>query len=103
VTLYILATGGRVPFMTAVENPAELFGLIAAHKRGSLVWEEPAPSANLRDLCERMLEPDPAQRISIAQIRQHPWMALDEVSYSPLAHDLQALAIGSPILVPSTD
>ena len=102
-----------MPFMTAVDNPAELFGLIAAHKRGSLVWEEgdastSAPSAPLRDLCDRMLEPDPKQRISLAQIRQHPWMTAGAADgqpapCSPLVHDLQALAIGSPILVPSTD
>ncbi len=68
--------------MSSTDNPAELFNLIAAHKRGSLVWEEEGgsveaageetekgPSRELRNLCEEMMEPDPTKRISIAQIR----------------------------------
>jgi [calcium/calmodulin-dependent protein kinase] kinase len=109
VTLFILATGGRVPFLSAQDNPQELFNQISAHRRGGAEYpSDCTASASLRDLVDSIMEPDPRKRLSIAQIRAHQWMTQAGTAQggeppSPLVHDMQNLALTSPILVPATE
>jgi len=143
-TLFILATGGVLPFTSSSassgngsdsddesgggggvnDNPQELFTAIASHKRGGCPWPRECPaSAQLRDMVEWIMEPNPRLRPTIDQIRKHPWMlagaappaegngasaaaaavAAPTAPTSPLANDLQQLSITSPILVPDTE
>ena len=99
LTAYILATGGLVPFMTDSPNPQELFNLISAHQTGSLSFPaELGVSEELQDLLNKIMDADPNTRLSIQQIREHPFMQQPD---SPLFHDVQELRIASPILVPT--
>lgn len=76
VTFYILATGGRVPFMSEENNPSELFSMIGSHVTGSLVFasedDEKANvsvSTSLQDLINRIMDANPETRLTIQQIR----------------------------------
>lgn len=70
VTLFILATGGVVPFMSADDNPQELFTMIAEHARGRLPYPHDVHvSEPLRELIDQIMDPDPNTRLSIQQIR----------------------------------
>lgn len=68
VTLYCLVFG-QPPFMADTEF--ELFNVIP---RQDLVFskERPIPSS-LKNLIQRMLEKDFRKRITLAEIKQHPW------------------------------
>lgn len=41
-----------------------------------------------RDLFEKMAEKDPRERISIAEIKQHPWINGEVLSSEHLVHEL---------------
>jgi serine/threonine protein kinase len=70
VTLFILATGGVVPFMSADDNPQELFTAIADHRQGHLPYPpDVRVSEPLRELIDLILDPNPNTRLSIQQIR----------------------------------
>ncbi|KAN0063859.1 hypothetical protein ACQY0O_003464 [Thecaphora frezii] len=70
VTLYCMAVG-RLPFDK--DNFFEMYESIKNDEP-----EYPSHlSDGLRDLLQRMLEKDPEKRISIAQMRKHPWVNRD--------------------------
>ena len=70
VTLYMFAHG-KVPFMSP--TLVQIFQMI---KEEPIVFS-PALSAPLRDLLERLLDKDYTRRITIPEIRRHPWMAAE--------------------------
>lgn len=96
---YILASGGRVPFLSASNNPQELFTMIAEHKKGSLDWSgADGVSDACKDLIESIMDPNPDTRLSFDQIRAHPFM--QHAQEDLLSHALDRMKVASPILVP---
>jgi len=71
VSLFMF-THGRCPFMSA--NIAGIYQVI---RQEEPVIDAPV-SADCRDLLARLLVKDPAARITIPEIRQHPWMLADD-------------------------
>jgi serine/threonine protein kinase len=80
LTFFIYATGGVVPFMpppgTSSDSPeagaAQLFARIGAHTKGSLPFGQrgtAATDAQLRQLLDDMLDPNPHTRLTLEQIR----------------------------------
>ncbi|KAJ3284034.1 hypothetical protein HK104_010125 [Borealophlyctis nickersoniae] len=72
VTLYCFVFG-RVPFMA--ETEFELFNVIS--KKPLEFPDEPAVDEDLRDLLSRILVKDPMQRITLEEIKVHPWTTKD--------------------------
>ncbi|CAM0142812.1 hypothetical protein VKS41_002624 [Umbelopsis sp. WA50703] len=70
VTLYCLIYG-HLPFPKA--NVLELFESI----RNDPVPYEPNTNPELVDLLQKMLTKDPEERITVNQIREHPWVTQD--------------------------
>jgi [calcium/calmodulin-dependent protein kinase] kinase len=69
VTLYCLIFG-RIPF--------EKFGMLELYqsiREDSVEFEVPV-SDDLRDILLRLLEKDPEKRITIEQLREHPWVTM---------------------------
>ena len=101
VCAYILASGGRVPFMSASNNPQELFTMIAEHKKGSLDWNvdgKACVSDSCRDLIDSIMDPNPDTRLTFDQIRAHPFMHHDQPEM--LSQAMDRMKVASPILVP---
>lgn len=72
VLLYVLITA-CLPFEH--ENEAELFKLI---RSAEFAWPENVKvSEGARDLVSRMLDPDPAQRITTSGVLEHPWVRIN--------------------------
>jgi serine/threonine protein kinase len=70
VVLYTLVTG-QLPFEHDVQSK-----LVRRIVFGRYKHPRSAPvSAPLRNLIQRMLTPDPAARITLSEILQHPWIA----------------------------
>ena len=71
---------GRFPFQAASINR-----VFTKTLKGLLLPFHPAVSVRARDLVEKLLNPDPRQRFSLDQAREHPWMAIclpRRISYS---------------------
>eukprot|EP00658_Telonema_sp_P-2_P059647 TRINITY_DN4878_c0_g1_i2.p1 TRINITY_DN4878_c0_g1~~TRINITY_DN4878_c0_g1_i2.p1 ORF type:complete len:454 (-),score=96.86 TRINITY_DN4878_c0_g1_i2:429-1790(-) len=72
VLLYVLITA-CLPFEH--ENEAELYKMI---RSGRFEWpENVCVSPGAKDLVSRLLQPDPEQRCSTAEIKEHPWFMVD--------------------------
>ncbi|KAJ3187168.1 hypothetical protein HDU85_007206 [Gaertneriomyces sp. JEL0708] len=72
VTLYCFVFG-RVPFMA--ETEFELFNVIS---RKPIEFPDEIPiDDNLRDLFMRLLDKDPTTRITLEEIKLHPWATAD--------------------------
>eukprot|EP00656_Telonema_subtile_P057050 TRINITY_DN928_c0_g1_i2.p1 TRINITY_DN928_c0_g1~~TRINITY_DN928_c0_g1_i2.p1 ORF type:complete len:408 (-),score=50.59 TRINITY_DN928_c0_g1_i2:168-1391(-) len=72
VLLYVLITA-CLPFEH--ENEGELYKLIQS---ALFEWPENVKvSEGARDLVSRMLQPDPTERITTAQVLVHPWVLID--------------------------
>jgi len=69
VSLYMFVHG-RCPFMSA--NIMAIYQVIRDQEPAI----SPSLSEPLRDLLTHLLDKDPATRITLAQIRDHPWMKL---------------------------
>ena len=70
LTFYILATGGIVPFMSAMNNPQQLFESIGSHQTGSLHFPpELNITAPLKELLNGIMDANPETRFTIQQIR----------------------------------
>lgn len=78
VVLFALVSG-RLPFSN--ENSPELLKAILTESPVFPKWI----SSDLRDLLSSMLEKDPSKRITIAEIKTHPW--LNSVHVSGLSSD----------------
>ncbi|XP_076644036.1 uncharacterized protein LOC143354133 [Halictus rubicundus] len=70
VTLYSLVTG-KVPWY----GSGSIIGVQSAVRTEPLRFpEEPLLRDELRDLISRMLEKNPAERILLSEIKEHPWV-----------------------------
>nr|XP_033333022.1 uncharacterized protein LOC117224316 isoform X1 [Megalopta genalis]XP_033333023.1 uncharacterized protein LOC117224316 isoform X1 [Megalopta genalis] len=70
VTLYSLVTG-RVPWY----GSGSIIGVQAAVRTEPLRFpDEPILSDDLRELISRMLEKNPAERVTLSAIKEHPWL-----------------------------
>ncbi|XP_015592821.1 uncharacterized protein LOC107266646 isoform X2 [Cephus cinctus] len=70
VTLYSLVTG-RVPW----NGDGSIIGVQAAVRSESLKFpEKPKLNEDLHDLISRMLAKDPSERITLPEIKEHPWV-----------------------------
>lgn len=72
VTLFSLVFGD-VPFLD--DNVLTLYHKIKTE--AVRFPERPAVSAALKDLIDRMLLKDPAQRVTLAEVKEHPWVTAD--------------------------
>ncbi|XP_034235814.1 calcium/calmodulin-dependent protein kinase kinase 2 isoform X2 [Thrips palmi] len=72
VTLFSLVFGD-VPFLD--DNVLTLYHKIKTE--AVRFPERPAISAKLKDLIGRLLTKDPAQRITLAEVKEHPWVTAD--------------------------
>lgn len=73
VTLYSLVTG-KVPW----DGSGSIIGVQAAVRSEPLRFpDKPNLSATLKDLISRMLEKEPEARLSITEIKNHPWVTRD--------------------------
>jgi serine/threonine protein kinase len=77
IVLYIM-TIGKFPFDN--KNMLTLFDNIAKGVYVVPEWVEP----NLRDLISKVLEVDPIKRLSIPQIKKHPWMTMEMKDEKPI-------------------
>jgi serine/threonine protein kinase len=77
IVLYIM-TIGKFPFDN--RNMLTLFDNIAKGVYEIPEWVEP----NLRDLISKVLEVDPNKRLSIPQIKKHPWFTMDMKDEKPI-------------------
>lgn len=83
VTLYSLVTG-RVPW----DGAGSIIGVQAAVRTESLKFpEKPALSENLRELISKMLDKDPERRISLSEVKEHPWLTNDGAEPLPSEAD----------------
>lgn len=73
VTLYAFVYG-VLPFYDT--NIVALYGLIQ-HQGLRFPTGGPSTSAQLKDLLIRMLSKDPARRITVPEIKEHPWVTAD--------------------------
>lgn len=85
--VYFIFLFGRLPFTS--ESARELFDEIT---RAEVVLPGPDESRRdqpvspeARDLLHRLLEKDPAQRITIDEAFRHPWFMQDEEEEEPLS------------------
>lgn len=70
VTLYCLVTG-RIPW----DGAGSIIGVQAAIRSEPLKFpEKPALSRNLRELISKMLAKDPAERITLSEMKEHVWL-----------------------------
>lgn len=70
VTLYCLVTG-RIPW----DGAGSIIGVQAAIRSEPLKFpEKPALSQSLRELISRMLAKDPAERITLSEMKEHVWL-----------------------------
>ena len=91
IVLYAIVAG-RLPFVS--QNHQDLVNLILTKDPVFPKWF----SANLRDLLSKMLEKDATKRISIAQIKGHPWMmAMNSAGGIKIDRSLECLPRLSPI------
>eukprot|EP00727_Mastigamoeba_balamuthi_P012589 m51a1_g7953 putative serine threonine-protein kinase stk11 (569) ;mRNA; f:170497-182568 len=67
LTFYVVAVG-KYPF-----GNGNVFQTFKAISECKIHWPDTLP-AELADLLRRLLAPDPAQRLSIAEAREHAWM-----------------------------
>ncbi|KAK9876094.1 hypothetical protein WA026_011202 [Henosepilachna vigintioctopunctata] len=78
ITLYAFVFG-NVPFYE--ENLMELYSRI---KNDEVEFPETSKiSANLKDLIKRMLVKDPKERITLPEIKQHPWVTMNDACPLP--------------------
>ena len=78
IILYVLVCG-FLPFEH--KNPSVLYEKILSGKYSTPNWI----SAEVKDLIHRILETDPHQRYTLADIRRHPWF--EAVADSDVPHD----------------
>ncbi|KAI7869135.1 kinase-like domain-containing protein [Spinellus fusiger] len=71
ITLYCLVYG-QTPFTTS-----HLVDLLEQIQNDSIEYPSPI-SEDLLDLFQRLLEKDPAQRITMQEMRDHPWVVANE-------------------------
>ncbi|XP_066585927.1 calcium/calmodulin-dependent protein kinase kinase 1 isoform X2 [Prorops nasuta] len=70
VTLYCLVTG-RIPW----DGSGSIVGVQAAVRSEPLKYpEKPELSEDLRDFISKMLAKNPAERITLGEIKEHPWL-----------------------------
>ncbi|XP_053985779.1 uncharacterized protein LOC128880098 [Hylaeus volcanicus] len=70
VTLFSLITG-KLPW----DGAGSIIGVQAAIRTEPITFpEKPALSADLHDLISRMMDKNPAERITLAEIKAHPWV-----------------------------
>ncbi|XP_034181114.2 uncharacterized protein LOC117604773 isoform X1 [Osmia lignaria lignaria] len=82
-TLYSLVTG-RVPW----DGAGSIIGVQAAVRTEPLKFpEKPVLSKNLRELISKMLDKDPENRISLSEVKEHPWLTNDGAEPLPSEAD----------------
>lgn len=70
VTLYCLVTG-RIPW----DGAGSIIGVQAAIRSEPLKFpEKPTLSQSLRELISKMLAKDPAERITLSEMKEHVWL-----------------------------
>lgn len=70
VTLYCLVTG-RIPW----DGAGSIIGVQAAIRSEPLKFpEKPVLSQSLRELISKMLAKDPAERITLSEMKEHVWL-----------------------------
>ena len=73
IILFISLTG--VPPVDVAMDSDERYRMVAAgHLREMVIQWGMEMSDEVLDLIQRILRPDPAQRLTISQILAHPWM-----------------------------
>lgn len=83
VTLYCLVTG-RIPW----DGAGSIIGVQAAIRSEPLKFpEKPALSRNLRELISKMLAKDPAERITLSEMKEHVWLTNHGAEPLPIEAD----------------
>ena len=90
---------GRPPFVAATKRDP-FYRFLLFQKRKAMFWKRhPSQdriaqmSTEFKDLVERMLDPDPASRISLEEVKEHPWM-LEHCDLEPARNEVQKSLAG---------
>eukprot|EP01102_Stenamoeba_stenopodia_P015656 TRINITY_DN535_c0_g2_i1.p1 TRINITY_DN535_c0_g2~~TRINITY_DN535_c0_g2_i1.p1 ORF type:complete len:355 (-),score=68.63 TRINITY_DN535_c0_g2_i1:278-1342(-) len=99
VTLYVLASGGRHPFRGTTKE--EVVQSVLATSDDGPTWPKHF-SRDLKDLLKRMLAKDPKVRLTIEQIKHHPWVVATRDEEEKVEEDVESSSSSNSLTVSPT-